>query len=129
MKKFALIASISGLLAVALGAFAAHGLQGKVEPGLLDVWRTAVQYQMFHSLALLALASANPSGSSKWLHGTCWSWVAGIVVFSGSLYLLVITGMAKLGMVTPVGGVGFLLGWLLLIIWLIKDSGPRGRKQ
>jgi uncharacterized membrane protein YgdD (TMEM256/DUF423 family) len=103
-----------GFLAVALGAFGAHGLRGRLSPEDLAIFETGVRYQMYHSLALLLvvvlLARDGPGGSP--LAG--WAFIAGILLFSGSLYVLVFTGARWLGAVTPLGGVAFLVGWALL---------------
>lgn len=105
--------AVAAGIAVALGAFGAHGLKGRVEPALLDVFETGVRYHMYHALALLALGLAQArSGSAPapWnLAG--WLFLAGIVIFSGSLYAMTLTGARWLGAVTPLGGVAFLLGW------------------
>lgn len=102
---------------VALGAFGAHGLRGVVGPERIDVWETAVRYHLVHALALLAVgwAASRRPGRSTGMAG--WSFVVGIALFSGSLYLLVLTGKAWLGAVTPVGGVLFLAGWVALASW------------
>ena len=100
------------LLAVAAGAFGAHGLRQQLEPAALAVWGTAADYQMYHSLALLALGLAHPAAlDPRWHRVAARCFVAGIVLFSGSLYLLALTGIRPLGMVTPLGGVLFLVGW------------------
>lgn len=106
------LAAVLLFLAVALGAFGAHALKARLTPDLQAVWQTAVQYHAWHALALLAtgvLLAARPDarvGLAAWL------FVAGIVVFSGSLYAMALTGARGLGAVTPLGGVAFLAGWL-----------------
>jgi len=100
--------------AVALGAFGAHGLKGQVEPGLIETWQTGVQYQMVHGLALLLLAAMNRTEPA--MRRVSWAFVIGIIVFSGSLYTLVLSGVRLWGAVTPIGGVAFLTGWLLLAL-------------
>ncbi len=120
MKALAVISALSGFVAVALGAFGAHGLRGLVEPELLVVWQTAVQYQMFHALALLAIVVVGVRQTSSLLVASGWLFAAGTLLFSGSLYGLVITGNKSLGMVTPFGGVLFLIGWIVLLFALIK---------
>lgn len=111
------VAGIMGALGVALGAFGAHALEGRVDdPHLLEVWQTASRYHMFHTLALLGLA-AHPS-PPRWV-GI--AFVAGIVLFSGSLYAMTLTGAKWLGAVTPLGGVCFIAGWIGLAL-----SVPRG---
>ena len=109
--RFGAIGGVLAFLAVALGAFGAHGLEGRLSPGELATYETAVRYQMYHALALvlLALASAAVPGFRSRLAG--WAFTVGILVFSGSLYALVLTGHRWLGAVTPLGGVAFLVGW------------------
>ena len=96
--------------AVALGAFAAHGLKSRLTPEMLAVFETGVRYHVYHALALLALGAAR--GPDK----AGWCFVGGTAVFSGSLYLLALTGEKRLGMITPVGGLLFLAGWVLFAI-------------
>lgn len=115
MRMFGAAGATLALVAVALGAFGAHALQERLEPGRLEVFETAVRYQFFHALALVLVAlvlSRHPGGAAQ-VAG--WGFLAGIVVFSGSLYLLVFTGVGRWGAVTPVGGVAFLAGWVALI--------------
>lgn len=113
------LAGILGFLAVGLGAFGAHGLEGSVTPERLDTWETGAAYHLAHAVALLAL-SAHPE-PPVW---TVRCFVAGIVIFSGSLYLLVLLDLPVLGAVTPIGGVCFLAGWLSLL-WTGNDPSPR----
>ena len=103
--------AIAAGIAVALGAFGAHGLKGRVEPALLDVFETGVRYHMYHALALLALGLAQARSATPLLGAAAWLFLAGIVVFSGSLYLMTLTGARWLGAITPLGGLAFLLGW------------------
>ena len=97
-------------LAVALGAFAAHGLKARLALEMLAVFETGVRYHVYHALALLALGAARGPDRAGWC------FVAGIAVFSGSLYLLALTGEKRLGMITPIGGVLFLAGWVLFAL-------------
>lgn len=120
MKVLAVITASFGFLAVALGAFGAHALQRIVEPEMLTVWQTAVQYQMFHVLVLLSIIIADSRTSNILLCVSGWLFVVGTLLFSGSLYLLVVTGVKALGMITPIGGVLFLVGWLVLSLALVK---------
>lgn len=109
------VAAISGLLSVAFGAFGAHALRARLDSQALGVFETAVQYQFYHSLALLAvglLMLQNPA--SALLRSSALLFILGIVVFSGSLYLLSLTGLRWLGAVTPLGGLGFIAGWACL---------------
>ena len=109
-------AGISGGLGVALGAFGAHGLRGKVEERLLETFQTAVQYQMIHALALLIVATMMlQSGRNLTLDIAAGAFVGGILLFSGSLYGLVLTDMRWLGPVTPLGGLCFIAGWAALV--------------
>ena len=105
--------ALSAAVAVALGAFGAHALRSRLEPRDLEIFETAVRYQMYHALALLAagwLLARGGTGAST----AAWAFVAGTVIFCGSLYLMVATGHRWLGAVTPLGGVALILGWLLL---------------
>lgn len=120
LKIFLLIAVVNGLLAVALGAFGAHGLEGKITQDALARWETAVQYQMFHTAALLVISFLVTK-----IKGTSIIWSGslmclGIVLFSGSLYLYATTGVKSLAMITPFGGFSFLLGWTFLGYAVIK---------
>lgn len=108
------LGAIFMFLAVAMGAFGAHGLKGRLTPEMMDVYRTAVLYHLIHALALFALGVAAVN-----LPGRHWGgilFVAGILLFSGSLYLLSITGIKWLGAITPLGGLCFLAGWLFLAL-------------
>jgi uncharacterized membrane protein YgdD (TMEM256/DUF423 family) len=106
------VAAVLCFLAVALGAFGAHGLRSTLElHGMLQVWNTAVLYHFVHAIALLALALYGTTNRGAW-----WLLFAGIIVFSGSLYLLALTNLRWLGAVTPLGGLCFLAGWAWLII-------------
>lgn len=115
-RVFLLIGAISGFLSVALGAFGAHALRARVGEHLLGIWDTGVRYQMFHAIALLAVALLARREASGLLAVAGWSFVGGTLVFSGSLYALTLTGMRWLGAVTPIGGVAFLVGWAALAV-------------
>ena len=117
---FALGALLAGL-AVAVGAFGAHALRATLSSEDLATFEIGVRYQMYHALALLAVAWAQTRWEGAALTGAGWCFVAGIAVFSGSLYALVLSGQRWLGAVTPVGGVAFLLGWALLA-WAVLRS-------
>lgn len=107
------IAAIMGALAVAAGAFGAHALKSRVGPELIAVWQTAVLYQAMHALALLAVGLLlMMKGDSAVLRLAAWLFIAGIVLFSGSLYALALGGSRLLGPVTPIGGVAMIAGWL-----------------
>ncbi len=118
------LGSVSALLAVAAGAFGAHGLKGWLSEELLAAFETGARYQMYHALALLAVAWAH----ARWPGGAVtaggWLFVAGTVVFSGSLYLLALTGQRWLGAITPIGGAAFLLVWLALAAGVLRAPSP-----
>lgn len=114
-KTLLLLASVAGLLAVALGAFGAHGLRDRLSPELMSAYQTGVQYHFYHALALLGVAvlmAVRPEWRGLALSG--WLFVAGMLLFSGSLYLLALTGTRWLGAVTPIGGALLLLAWATL---------------
>jgi len=116
-QPFLRAAAVLSGLAVALGAFGAHGLKAHVSPEHLAVFETGVRYQFYHALALLALSLAGGRlWATVWTRATAWLWLGGVLVFSGSLYLLVLTGQRWLGAITPFGGVAFLAGWASLIL-------------
>ncbi len=116
-KIYLLIAAVNGFLAVALGAFGAHGLKQKLTVDMLAVYQTGVQYHFYHTLALFGVAllmlQLPQSAVLRW---SALSFTAGIIVFSGSLYVLAISGVRWLGAITPLGGVAFLIGWILLAV-------------
>lgn len=121
---FIAIAAVNGFMAVACGAFAAHGLRARLPADLLAVFQTGVQYQMYHALALLAVGILGlHMGSSGLLRASGWLFLAGIIIFSGSLYVLSLSGVRWLGAITPIGGVAFLAGWLLLMAAVIRQAG------
>ena len=115
-RTFLAIGALMGLLAVAGGAFAAHALEARLAPERLAIFETAARYQMYHALALLAVALASNalSDATGLLHAAGWAFVAGTFVFCGSLYLLALGGPRWLGAITPLGGLAFLAGWALL---------------
>ena len=110
---FGLGAALAGV-AVALGAFGAHWLREKLSVEDLAIFETGVRYQMYHALALMVVAWAASRWEASQIHWAGWLFMVGIVVFSGSLYTLVLTGQRWLGAITPIGGLAFLAGWLLL---------------
>ena len=117
------IGSILGAVGVALGAFGAHGLKSRVGPDLLVVWETGVKYHLVHVLALLATAWASDRWGGPWTAAAGWLFVAGIVIFSGSLYVLVLSGQRWLGAITPIGGVAFIAGWVALAVAALRMRG------
>jgi len=106
--------AIAAGIGVALGAFGAHGLKGRVDAEMLGVFETGVRYHVYHALALLAVGWAASRWSGPLIGAAGWLFLAGIVLFSGSLYLMTLTGARWLGAITPLGGLAFILGWILL---------------
>jgi uncharacterized membrane protein YgdD (TMEM256/DUF423 family) len=114
------VAAASGALAVALGAFGAHGLQGLLaQNGTTAIWEKGVFYHFIHTVMLFVLAQSRPLNAGPW-----WCFFAGIVIFSGSLYLLAVTDLRWLGIITPVGGASFIAGWIWLFVSAAKHSQP-----
>ena len=112
---FLRLGAVFGGLAVVLGAFGAHGLKNRLSEEMLAIFETGVRYQFWHALALLAVAmAAQPLWTSKWTTAACVAWSAGILIFSGSLYVLTLSGLRWLGAITPIGGVAFIAGWACL---------------
>ena len=122
MEKFALIAgSINAMLAVMLGAFGAHGLKARLTDETLAVYQTGVQYHFYHSLGLIIIGIlAFHLPASALLKWSAWTMLAGIMLFSGSLYLLAIMNIRWLGMITPLGGMVFIISWLLLAMAVLN---------
>jgi uncharacterized membrane protein YgdD (TMEM256/DUF423 family) len=123
-RLFFLLGSLSAGTAVALGAFGAHALKARLSRDVLAAYETGVRYQMFHALALMAVAWA----STRWPGSTAitasgWLFVAGTLLFSGSLYALSLTGVRGLGAITPIGGLAWLLGWAALA-WGVAKATP-----
>jgi uncharacterized membrane protein YgdD (TMEM256/DUF423 family) len=113
VNLFGVLGAVSAFLGVALGAFGAHALKSRLSSEALAIFETGVRYQMFHALALLVVAARLPDPRGS-IAG--WLFVAGTVLFSGSLYALALTGIRGLGAITPVGGLCFLAGWALLAL-------------
>ena len=113
-RLFFVCGAVAAGLAVALGAFGAHGLEARLSPARLETYQTGVLYHMVHALGLLAVAWAASQWPGGAVHAAGYLFLAGIVLFSGSLYLLVLTDTPWLGAVTPFGGVAFIAGWGLL---------------
>ncbi len=128
-RRIFAVGSIMAGLGVALGAFGAHALKASVSPQLLTTFETGVRYQMYHGLGLLALAWAIGRWPSRRLAAAAWLLLAGTIVFSGSLYLLVLTGQRWLGAVTPFGGVALIAGWCLIAWRLLAVSDHPGGGQ
>ncbi len=125
MERFFLAAgAISAAISVAAGAFGAHALRARLAPDLLEVFKTGAQYQMYHALALLAagwVAARSPGLAVAWAGAL---FLAGTLLFSGSLYALALSGVRVLGAVTPFGGVAFIAGWIALAIAATSRSHP-----
>jgi uncharacterized membrane protein YgdD (TMEM256/DUF423 family) len=122
-KLFLLLGSLNAALVVMLGAFGAHGLKVKITADMLAVYQTAVHYHLFHALGLLAVGLvATQITDSAWLKWSGWLMLAGIVLFSGSLYLLSVSGWRGLGMVTPFGGLAFIAAWIVFVIAIAKSG-------
>jgi uncharacterized membrane protein YgdD (TMEM256/DUF423 family) len=121
-QLFLAIAAILGALSVAGGAFASHALQAQLSERSLAVFNTGIRYQMYHALALLAVAllGRTTPDSSPWLTAAGWAFITGVMLFSGSLYLISLAGLKAFGPVTPLGGVAFLIGWVCLAISALK---------
>ncbi|MGM0480615.1 MAG: DUF423 domain-containing protein [Pseudomonadota bacterium] len=119
-QLFLIVAAVLGGFAVVLGAFAAHGLKSRLTVDLLNAFETGVTYQFYHALALFVLALWLQQSQSVWLVASGYLWLAGVVLFSGSLYLLALTGIKWLGPITPLGGLFFIAGWVSLLVGAIK---------
>lgn len=123
MQFFIIAGAINAALSVALGAFGAHALKERLTEHYLAIWETAVQYQMFHALGLIVigiLMSTSLVGPISQLSWAGYLLLAGIIIFSGSLYALSLSGIGILGAITPIGGVAFIAGWIFLIIAMVK---------
>lgn len=125
-RHIAACGALNMLIAIACGAFGAHALKNLLSPDMLAIWHTAVQYQMAHALGMLLIVALTPRLlSTGALSRIGIAFLFGIVVFSGSLYVLALTGMRWLGAITPIGGVAFLLGWGLLVWQILKQKEPK----
>jgi uncharacterized membrane protein YgdD (TMEM256/DUF423 family) len=121
-RTFLALAALFGLLAVAAGAFGAHALEARLTTDRLAIFETAARYQMYHALALLAVAwLAASSASASLVAAAGWAFVCGTVIFCGSLYLLALGGPRWLGAITPIGGLAFMVGWALLGIAALRS--------
>ena len=117
-RTFLLIGSVLGFLGVAFGAFGAHALKARLSSDMLAVFETGVRYQMYHAFAVLIVAAAiGRLGEARPLAAAGWLFVAGVLLFSGSLYALALTGTGILGAITPFGGLLFLAGWACLAVF------------
>lgn len=123
MKTFITLGAINGFLAVALGAFGAHILEGTIPDRYISTWETAVQYQMFHAVGLLVIGLlAGKFGTLPAINWSGYLMLAGIIIFSGSLYILSVTQISILGAITPIGGVLFLASWVMMIVAVFKNA-------
>jgi uncharacterized membrane protein YgdD (TMEM256/DUF423 family) len=114
LRSFLMLAAFFGFTGVGLGAFAAHGLKNRLSPEYLAIFHTGVLYQLVHALALLGVAVLAAQLPGRLVTWAGFSFALGILLFSGSLYVLTLTGFSKLGIITPFGGLAFLVGWALL---------------
>ncbi|HSM46548.1 MAG TPA: DUF423 domain-containing protein [Draconibacterium sp.] len=120
-KTIIMTASILLALAVAIGAFGAHGLKAHLSETMLQTWKTGVEYHFYHALGLLLIGVLSVSMPSNFLNWSAIFLFAGIILFSCSLYILAITGIKWLGAITPLGGISFIAGWVLLFVAVLKD--------
>ena len=130
ISRWVLVAGAGfAMLAVMTGAFAAHGLKQVLDAYNLGLFETAARYQMYHAIALLLVGviSTIPSFSPRWLKLAAFAFILGIILFSGSLYLLALSGIKWLGAITPLGGAAFILGWLALIVAALKQATQNTR--
>ncbi len=116
------VGAIAAAIGITFGAFGAHALKSRVTEDLLSVFEIGVRYQMYHALALLAVAWAAGRWPGNLPHASGWLFVLGILLFSGSLYLMTLTGVRWLGAITPIGGLCFILGWIALAMAALKGS-------
>jgi uncharacterized membrane protein YgdD (TMEM256/DUF423 family) len=122
MMIFILLGALNAMLGVGLGAFGAHGLKTMLSPELLAIYQAGVTYQMYHALGLIGIGLIHPKApSSKLLHWAGWLMFSGIVLFSGSLYLLALLNLKWLGMITPLGGICFLTAWLFITLHAVQN--------
>ena len=124
---FLVLGALNGALSVALGAFGAHALRARLDPRALEIFETAVRYQSTHAVALLAVALLLARRPTALLAASGWAFTAGILIFSGSLYLLSLTGVGRWGAVAPIGGTALILGWVLLALGGVRvlSGNPR----
>lgn len=118
------LASFLGAISVILGAFAAHFLKKKLSPDMHAVFEVGVRYQIYHVFALFITGWALLNYSPVWFQYASWTFLIGVILFSGSLYLLSLTGIKELGIITPIGGLCLVAGWLLLLIGFIQNASP-----
>lgn len=117
---FVMVGSIFGATGVAMGAFGSHLLKSKISASSLDVYKTAISYHLFHALAILLCGVLAARIDSSLLKGAGFSFIVGILLFSGSLYFMTITGNKSLGIITPIGGIALITGWILITASVFK---------
>ncbi|WP_296043594.1 DUF423 domain-containing protein [uncultured Alteromonas sp.] len=122
MRTYLLIGALLALLGVMLGAFGAHGLKNILDANALATFEVGVRYQLYHALAVIVLGGLAAQANLRWCRRAALLFIVGCVLFSGSIYLLALTGMKWFGPITPLGGMCFMAGWVALVIGLIK--GP-----
>ena len=115
-RKFFVIASLFGLTGVAFGAFGAHALKSTISSEMLSIFETGVRYQMYNAFGLFVVSWSLQARESRTFEIAGWLFIAGVILFSGSLYILAVSGIRTFGMVTPLGGLSLLAGWLLLVL-------------
>ena len=121
-RLFVMMGALSGAIGVGAGAFGAHALRARLEPRSLEVFETGARYQMYHAIALLAVAWVASRWPGSLSTASGWLFVAGTVLFSGSLYAMALTGVRVLGAITPIGGVCFIAGWVCLALAAAKGT-------
>lgn len=121
MRLFLILGALNGFIAVALGAFGAHGLEGKISEDAIATWEKAVQYQMYHTAALLVVGLLFAKIKRASLTASGWFFFSGIILFSGTLYMYAVTGITVFALITPTGGVAFLIGWFLFGYTAVKN--------
>lgn len=119
-KTWLAVAAVSAAVAVAAGAFGAHGLKARLSPDLLEIFETGARYHLMHALALMGVALLGLAQPKASIGGPAGALLIGTVIFSGSLYLLALTGTRWLGAITPIGGTAFLIGWIWLAVVAVR---------
>jgi uncharacterized membrane protein YgdD (TMEM256/DUF423 family) len=119
-RVFVVIGALSAFIAVAAGAYGSHGLKGRLTPEMMGVFEVGVRYQMYHALALIGVSFASAQWPGSLVTASGWLFLAGTILFSGSIYLLCLTGSKLYGPITPIGGGMLMIGWLCLAIGALK---------